>query len=654
MESAGIYVLWTLMVIGILAFLYIIIMNTKPKDKFRLQMMLYSIVSSLGFIILPLVYIFKKIGSALLYIIPFHRSAILSEKLGMDMLGNDAWRPKNLFTTLVILFVFAFAGVVLHMFVLNPYDINTKKMFGDWGAPVAFSMLAIIVLYTFYLFYKGKTDKMNPENVFPSDKTFREQASWSLKRSGTFMKSLIILTVVLGILIGMLYMAMKSPEYGEWIASSLMIMTGLIVLTLTYFAIKDTKVIQGIMKIKILQLLFHLVFLIPCVIIEIVNYIYQEIKHTPQTIYNILIAEIVFVVLYFILPIIQKKLYTFTPFQEDNMVALVKERDMLYEKEISIKREIRNQHKRYQIYPQLKVAGFIEKIQKDNLTLKQNEVEFDNHIITYICTKCNLPSSDPNKIDRDNYKRTQGRVILEDIKRILKGTNLNDPSYNRIDDGVIRKLATLESQLAEVRTSWKALNDMIKNGEGGLVTKVVKMNPTILGVRQKYADYKDLRAGGKLVANDVRYNYGLSCWFFLHSNSPNFYKDKYYSIINYSNKPNVMYNPIKNKLKIKVQTNTNANREFEFNNIKLQKWNNLVINYGNGVLDIFMDTKMIGSFPQVIPYNSSDNLTVGDGDDLNKGLNGGICNVVFYGNIIRKKRMDFNYEYLKNKNPPTL
>ena len=157
-----------------------------------------------------------------------------------------------------------------------------------------------------------------------------------------------------------------------------------------------------------------------------------------------------------------------------------------------------------------------------------------------------------------------------------------------------------------------------------------------------------------MVVNDIRYNYGLSCWFFLHSNSPNFHKDKYYSIINYSNKPNVLYNPIKNKLKIKVQTNTNATREFKFDNIKLQKWNNLVINYGNGVLDIFMDTKMIGSFPQVIPYNSSDNLTVGDGDGVNKGLNGGICNVVFYGNVLRKKRMDFNYEYLKNKNPPTL
>lgn len=644
MGSAGIYVLWTLMVIGILAFLYFIIMNTKPKDKFRLQMMLYSTVSSLGFIILPLVYILKKIGSALLYIIPLHRSAILSDKLGMDMLGNDAWRSKNLFTTLVIIFVFTFAVTVLNMFVLNPYDIDTAKIFGNWGAPVAFSMLAIVVLYTFYLFYKGKTDKMNPENVFPSDKTFREQASWSLKRSGTFLKSLIILTIVLGILIGMLYMAMKSPEYGEWIASSLMVMTGIVILTLTYFAIKDTKLIQGIMKIKILQLLFHLVFLIPCIIIEIVNYIYQEIKHTPQTIYNILIIEMIFVALYFVLPILQEKLYTFMPFQEDNTSVQKAELNLMYQRELEVKKQIINEKKRLTgPYPELNVPGFIKKIRDDNLTLSDNNAELENHIISYICTNCRLPEDDPNKVLMGDYKENAGKETLAKIKALLIG-----------DDGVIRKLASLESELADVHSSTKLLDDMIKKGEGSLLTKVIKMKPGYLGNRQKLADYKDLRSGGKMVVNDIRYNYGLSCWFFLHSNSPNFYKDKYYSIINYSNKPNVLYNPIKNKLKITVQTNTNATREFKFDNIKLQKWNNLVINYGNGVLDIFMDTKMIGSFPQVIPYNSSDNLTVGDGDGVNKGLNGGICNVVFYGNVLRKKRMDFNYEYLKNKNPPTL
>ena len=439
---------------------------------------------------------------------------------------------------------------------------------------------------------------------------------------------------------------MKSPEYGEWIASALMIMTGLVILTLTYFAIKDTKLIQGIMKIKILQFLFHLVFLIPCIIIEIVNYIYQELKHTPQTIYNILIIEIVFVALYFVLPILQKKLYTFLPFQEDITSVQKAKLNLSYQKEIGIKKRIREEKKRLTgPYPELNVVGFIDTIQKENLMLPEKSVELDNHIIQHICKKCRLPETDKNYMKPDDWKSASGKAILPEIRKLLKG-----------DSGVIRQLAKLESELANTRSDAKLLDEMIKNGEGSLVTKVVKMHPTTLKTRQWYADYKDLRAGGKLITGDIRYNYAISCWFFLHSNAPNFYQDKYYSIINYSEKPNVMYNPIKQKLKIKVQTDAfGANdREFKFDNIKLQKWNNLVINYGSGVLDIFIDSKLIGSFSQVIPYNMSDNLTVGDGDSVKPGLNGGICNVVFYGNMLRKKRIDFNYDYLKNKNPPTL
>ena len=80
---------------------------------------------------------------------------------------------------------------------------------------------------------------------------------------------------------------------------------------------------------------------------------------------------------------------------------------------------------------------------------------------------------------------------------------------------------------------------------------------------------------------------------------------------------------------------------------------NLVINYVNGVLDIFIDAKLVGSYPQTIPYNHSDYISIGDGSHGN-GLNGGICNVVFFNNRLRKKRIELNYEYLKNKNPPIL
>ena len=493
--------------------------------------------------------------------------------------------------------------------------------------------------------YKGTQDKTDPENIFPSNKPFREQASWSLKRSAKFMKVLIVVIGILALLSGMLYFAMTNPEYGDWISSALMLITGIVILTITYFAIKDLEIIQKLMKNKVVQFLFHLIFLIPSILIEVVNYIYQELKHTPQTIYNILILEIVFIGLYFVFPILQKKFYTYIPFVEDQTDIQKAEIKTILGEKVELQRKIREEKKKItDKYPELNSRTFFDKIMNDNLTLEQNEIGLDNHIISCMIYKCGpvLAAGEKGaKIDPEQYKKYEGKQKLEEIKSNLKG-----------NDGVIQRIARYNSRIADLEAKEKSLEEMIKKGEGALVSKIIQMKPIYMGKKLLKATYKDLRTGGRLITGDIRYNYGISCWFYLHSNAPNFYTDKYYSIINYSEKPNIAYNPIKNKLMLRVQTDEygNNHKEFLFDNIKLQKWNNLVINYGNGVLDIFMDAKLIGSFPQVIPYVSSDNLTIGD----DKGLNGGICNVVFFNNILNKERIQMNYDYLKNKNPPIL
>ena len=64
---------------------------------------------------------------------------------------------------------------------------------------------------------------------------------------------------------------------------------------------------------------------------------------------------------------------------------------------------------------------------------------------------------------------------------------------------------------------------------------------------------------------------------------------------------------------------------------------------------IFLDGKLVATIPNSIPLNPTDNLTTGD-----EGLNGGICNIIFYDRRLTKKKIEFNYELLKNKNPPVL
>ena len=623
-----------------------------PKYKHEFQTIIYAIQRNFAFILMPLIFILRKLGHALLYIFPLHRISKFAQTFGMDENRNDAWRGRNILTTFIITFVTIFALLIFNVFGFNKshlgFDFNAdgnvngddgaiplpqKANFGEWGTVLAFSFLTILILYTFYIFHKGKS-----KDKFPGDKSFREQANWTLNRSASFLKSLILLALILGVLIGALYYVMRSPEDAMWVSSLMMVLTGIVILTITYFAVKDLKVIQSLMKNRFLQLIYHIIFLIPCLLIEVVDTIYQELKHTPQTIYNILILEIIFVACYFVFPILQKELYTWIPFKEDQMDAQQAEKKTLYERSLKLKGMIKKQKEILSDYPELNHADFYDKIKKDNLTLEQNEDALDNLIISYICSACKSGNYTPAEFKRDKKEQ------LKSIKEKLKGPK-----------GIMQTIAYFESQLADINTKYKVLEENINEGTGGLVSQILMMKPTYLTQLMQVGDYQKLRQGGKLVVDDVRYNYALSCWFFLHSNPPNFFKNKYYSIINYANKPNIMYNPVESKLKVYVKTGPNDNdkKEYILGDIKLQKWNNLVINYVDGVLDIFLDAKLVGSYPQTIPYNQTDSVWIGHGSQ-GEGLNGGICNVVFFNNRLRKKRIELNYEYLKNKNPPIL
>merc|ERR1711871_652889 len=143
---------------------------------------LYQVFSFVLVGLRPFITLFSYIGKALLYIIPLHRIKAVSEKIGIPTNYNDAWRNKNLLTTGIISFVIIFGAVCFSLFAFG--DETHKDTFGYIGTPIAFTFLALLVLYVFYIYFTRKGDKTNPENVFPSDKPFREQARWTIKRSG--------------------------------------------------------------------------------------------------------------------------------------------------------------------------------------------------------------------------------------------------------------------------------------------------------------------------------------------------------------------------------------------------------------------------------------------------------------------------------------
>ena len=100
----------------------------------------------------------------------------------------------------------------------------------------------------------------------------------------------------------------------------------------------------------------------------------------------------------------------------------------------------------------------------------------------------------------------------------------------------------------------------------------------------------------------------------------------------------------------KKKSNCFRKKTITYKNFPLQKWTNIVINFDDGVLDVFVNSKLIATVDSIVPYMERDNVIVGSVN----GISGGICNVVYFPNSISKERIDLNYNLLKNKNPPII
>ena len=174
--------------------------------------------------------------------------------------------------------------------------------------------------------------------------------------------------------------------------------------------------------------------------------------------------------------------------------------------------------------------------------------------------------------------------------------------------------------------------------------------------------YQDLNGSDKF-----DYQYAISCWVFLESAPPNTNSsyNKYTSLLNFGKKPNVLYNGATNTLMVTMHQKNlkdvtknkltdfdeNGNRIlYKGSNFLLQKWNNIIINYSGGILDLFINGELVKSDVGVVPYYTLDSLTIGE----DNGVKGGICNVVYFNRAITTTNISYLYDMVKDKTPPVL
>lgn len=192
---------------------------------------------------------------------------------------------------------------------------------------------------------------------------------------------------------------------------------------------------------------------------------------------------------------------------------------------------------------------------------------------------------------------------------------------------------------------------MPKNYYLAWIYKHVKDMPWLkvnFSVHPQYTDTKN---------QQFRYSYALSGWFNINPQPPNTNSayTKYTNILSYGNKVKVEYNGQLGSLRVMgdVASSDTSNNNvsvqiFETKNVLYQRWNNIVINYDEGYIDVFLNGDLVGSLSGVVPYMTFDNVIAGE----DNGILGGICNVSYYDKPLSKSNINLTYKSLSSKDVP--
>tara|TARA_Y100000816_G_C26103974_1_gene585969 strand:- start:294 stop:2996 length:2703 start_codon:yes stop_codon:yes gene_type:complete len=439
-------------------------------------------------------------------------------------------------------------------------------------------------------------------------------------------------------------------------------------------------------RFPVLKILVNLIFFIPCILFGIVEFLYNDFKNTPKVVYVLLLGQIILVSCYVLIPLIVKNLY--------GLVKIKRNSSELNElKKKTTKQAVNGKKEQIKVLKN-PVSDKVSETMWNNIIGEKlyNDV---NKLHTYLASKTNIQ-------DRKGYinETVKNKVTekLDDNTETEIWNNINRDLWETNCNTEISNCGKATTEAGSTATSISSLNCNLAYYTVYiyLVGKEIsdKMDElTIMETKKKKADeenrkyfstntqlvnkpiYLDRKTetdksfqnlddcgtydfSGNFIHSGVAdcnqsYNYGLSLWVNLHAQPPNQNPsyNKYATIINYSNNPKISYNMKKNKLKVEILRNGSPKEMFtifEKNVLKMQKWNNIVINYNLGIVEIFVNSKLVASNDVILPYVKSDKIEIGE---IN-GISGGICNVVYYPTKLTKTEINLLYNSLKLRNPP--
>ena len=186
--------------------------------------------------------------------------------------------------------------------------------------------------------------------------------------------------------------------------------------------------------------------------------------------------------------------------------------------------------------------------------------------------------------------------------------------------------------------------------------------PIIYNLYKKYFSYSYTIEEGPIYLNNKKvvgvfqnlddldissnYNFAISCklWINPQSYSTSSAYNKQTPLLNYGDIIVIYYN--KNKLEIYAATtdenygyNNKLVKVYEIKDILYQRWNNIVINYFGGTLDLFLNNELLLSKISITPLLFPNQIICGS----DNGIHGGIKSLKFYNKTLSKNDINFIY-----------
>lgn len=143
-----------------------------------------------------------------------------------------------------------------------------------------------------------------------------------------------------------------------------------------------------------------------------------------------------------------------------------------------------------------------------------------------------------------------------------------------------------------------------------------------------------------------RYTYSIQWWLYIDQNNPsnNVASNKDAIVLNYGSVPKITYNVKTRTLSVFIKQGAKEEKKvFETQQLQLQKWNFFVFNYTNGLMDVFLNAKLVATENNIVPFLHQDEIETGE----DNGILGGIRDV--YYNISPMSTFDIYSTFVYGK-----